>query len=119
MKRVLNFLFAILLISSFACAQNIDAKVNDALNTTSMPTDEEIMQTLEKFNFSQSQKEQLFKETKKQLQEMYSTKDASKLLEAVKQYPEMEAIMPEQQTQPKRVKKYTNHDPLTRRSKQN
>ena len=52
MKRVLNFLFVILLISSFACAQNIDSKVNDALNSTSMPTDEEIMQTLEKFNFS-------------------------------------------------------------------
>ena len=80
MKKLL-IIFSILFMSQFAIAQAQEVNYNEILDSTTMPSDAEIYQTLEKFNFTPEQKEQLFKETKKQLQELYSTRN----IEAVKQ----------------------------------
>lgn len=78
MKKIL-YLIPTLLIMQLTFAQE-EINYAEILNSTSMPSDEEISKVINQFNFPQDQKEQLFKETKKQLQELYQTKD-SKLLE--------------------------------------
>ena len=42
-----------------------------------LPSDKEIMEMIEKFNFPSEQKQQIFLETKKQIQYMYETGDTS------------------------------------------
>ncbi len=59
---------------SFAMAE-ID--FSQAISTTTMPTDAEIRATIAKFNFTPEQQEAIFKDTKKRLQEMYSSKNPS------------------------------------------
>lgn len=45
-----------------------------------MPTDAEIMEIINKYDFSQSQKEYLFKETKRKLQEGFASGQIEKLM---------------------------------------
>ena len=71
MKKIL-ILFFMLLTMGFACAE---VDFNAVINETSMPTDGEIRAVIEQFNFDDKQKEQLFKDTKKSLQDIYSGKN--------------------------------------------
>lgn len=125
MKKIIISLAAIFTLSAFAQNQyNID------VSNTTMPSDEQIMQVIEKFNFDSSQKEYLFKETKRQLEEAYQNnqlnvdKDAfNKAQEMISGTPGTSETSPEvepetqvqtipQATSEKRVKKYSKHDPL-------
>ena len=69
MKKILCALFLSFLISYTAIA---DTDFSQAIQSSSMPTDEEIMNIISKFNFNEEQKKIIFKDTKKKLQEMYS-----------------------------------------------
>jgi len=79
MKKIL-YLFSSLLIMQFSLAQDNNINYEELLNTTIMPTDEEIAKIVNQFNFPQEEKNRIIIETKKQLQEIYDSKDA-KLLE--------------------------------------
>ena len=115
MKKILFFMACSLFLLAPAHAQN-STDLAKSMNSSSMPSDEEIMQTIKKFNFDKAQEEYLFKETKRQLEEMYKTNDFSKL-------EQNQNAAGGRQTQSKntnssqRQKKYSKHAPLTRRSK--
>jgi hypothetical protein len=57
--------------------ENLD--LNELLTTSQMPTDAEIMQVVDKYNFTSEEKEQLFSETKKLIVELYRTQDLQSL----------------------------------------
>lgn len=77
MKKIL-FIISLLIFCSVVNAQEIitadDAQksINELVNTTQKPTDDEIRQAIDKFNFTPEQKETLFLETKKNLDALYS-----------------------------------------------
>ena len=105
-----------MLFSNFALAQDLGFDVNQVIKTTSMPSDYEIMNMIDMLGVPSEEKQAVFEETKKQLMMMYQTKNASNLLNIYQNpqnsqdYAQFSQIEP-----PKRVKKYTNHPPLTRR----
>ncbi len=74
MKKV--FLAAALLLCSTVYAvqdpANEQSEVSKLFASSSKPSDEEIMQIIDKFNFTPQQKEDLFKETKSKLDIIYS-----------------------------------------------
>ena len=77
MKKILFFLISIILFTNITLAQNANIDLNQILQTTSMPSDGEIMQMLDTLGVPQEEKNALFIETKKRLEQMYATKDAS------------------------------------------
>ena len=118
MKKGIFYLFLSgILFFNYAIAQeNID--YSQIVNSTSMPSDEEIMQVIEKFNFDHDQKQQLFKETKRRLKNMYENNDYSDLIQGQEASGiNLEEAYKENSNQKRRQKKYTNHEPLTRRSR--
>ncbi len=68
MKKILLTCLA-LCISGIALA---DIDFAAAVKNSTMPTDAEIRRTLAQFNFDSEQQEELFKEIKKKLQQIYS-----------------------------------------------
>ena len=143
-KKLLYSLSSIILFSGTIFANQEANNPMQMVNITSMPTDEEIMQTISKFNFDKTQQEYLFKETKKRLEDLYNNKNYAPLIEGQNSQALQEAIENNTSIQPKeeyikieeveeakeeiknevqpkpkkqkskRVKKYTNHAPLTR-----
>ena len=63
-----------------------DIDFTEAIQSTSMPTDAEIRNTISQFNFDEKQKEELFKETKKKLQEIYSGQNMEQTNAELNQY---------------------------------
>ena len=110
MKKIILFLFFTICLglnSSFAQEAMV------------MPTDAEIMQTIQKFNFDPAQQDYLFKETKRRLQEIYSSNGAMGNSQ-IMQVPDVTIENSSNETNniqqsKQRKKKYTNHPPLTRR----
>ena len=78
MKKILTLL-SILLIGQITLAQTDEINYIELMQTTSMPSDAEIRQIVDKFNFTPEEKEQLFAETKRQIEELYKTQDAQAL----------------------------------------
>ena len=91
MKKIVFLIFSLVLSSNFIFAnEQIDiSSLNKALETE-MPSDEQIIQMLEKLNLEGEQQEMLFKETKAKLEQMYSTKDINVLLNLYEPYVEKE-----------------------------
>lgn len=92
-----------------------------AQENVSMPTDEEIMQTIKKYNFDENQQNYLFKETKKKLQEIYSIEQESaqetiKPSQTATYSTSNKRTVKSEKSSMERKKKYTSHQPLTRRS---
>lgn len=79
MKKIF-YTILILFFTQISFAQDASINYSEILNTTAMPSDEEIRKVLNQLNYPQEQKEIIFQETKKQLQEIYTIKDV-KLLE--------------------------------------
>lgn len=72
MKKTFKIIFLtafMLLNVSFLSARENTPLTIETLDK--MPTDEEIMETINKFNFDEKKKEYLFNETKKSLEKMY------------------------------------------------
>jgi len=67
MKKILLTFLAIFLFSQISLAQ--EANIENTV--IQMPTDEEIMEIIEKYGLEENQKESVFKDTKKKLQEIY------------------------------------------------
>lgn len=107
MKKIIYLLFSILLVSNIALSNEVQ---------TNMPSDEEIMQAIEKFNFPQEEKQKIFEQTKNTLEELYDPNNANPnvLPDIQKTDRNLEIEKPKLKDNPK---KYTNHPPLTRRSK--
>ena len=118
MKKNICLFFFSLLISNVSLAIDMNSGMNQAV---SMPTDEEIMQTLDKFDFTEEQKKQLFKETKKELEKIYSSKNVAELIENLNILPEIQKTDRSLDVEPPKLKsnpkKYANHPPLIKRSK--
>ena len=72
MKKLFCILFLICFMPYIAIA---DTDFTQAIESTKMPSDAQIMETLSKFNLNEEQKNVVFKDTKKKLQEMYSSKN--------------------------------------------
>jgi len=72
-----KFIFISLAFLMFGCTYAQDVDFTQALNSTSMPTDQEIRAVISQFNFDNSTQEQIFKETKKKLQTMYANKNSA------------------------------------------
>lgn len=71
MKKIFVVLALLLSFCAFA-----DEKSNqNIINSSIKPTDEEIKATLEKYDFDKKQKEVLFKQMKKQIDDMYDTSE--------------------------------------------
>lgn len=68
-----KFLLGFILICFTGIAKAADIDFYQAVNSSGMPTDAEIMKMLSKFGFSEEQKREIFAETKKQLQSVYSS----------------------------------------------
>ena len=119
MKKIFCLFLYLVLFFGFSMANAFEAEVDSAVTLTTMPSDEEIMQTLDKFNFTPEQKELLFSQTKAQLQQMYNSNDGSALLnnyslpEVQKTDKPLDVERPQLKERPK---KYSNHEPLTRKS---
>ena len=77
MKKIL-ITFSVLIFAQFVCAQEAP-NLSELFSTAQMPSDAEIRQVVEKFNFTPEEKEQLFLETKKQIVELYRTQDLQTL----------------------------------------
>ena len=88
MKKLL-ITVSVLFLFSVAFAQGEYSQYSELLNSTTMPTDSEIMMIIDKFDFTPEQKEQLFRETKKQLKEIYETKNAALLEQRINQGKEL------------------------------
>ena len=73
MKKLL-IIFLTLLFGQFAYSQE-NINYAEIFNSIHAPTDEEIWQVVDRFNFTPEEKEQLFNETKKQMEELYQTQD--------------------------------------------
>ena len=78
MKKILILALAILSIN-FVLA-NEAFNLQEAVKTSPMPTDEEIRETIKKYNFDKAQQDYLFKEMKKNLEELYSNKNFQPVL---------------------------------------
>lgn len=125
-KKILYLFFAAFLALAAIKTPAEEQNVEQLINSTTMPTDEEIRATIQKFHFDKAQEEYLFKETKKKLTEMYSDAQTKKLPETsnpeniipefFRQESEKQAVEDVKKsvnTQDSgRAKKYSNHDPL-------
>jgi hypothetical protein len=60
-----------------------------AIQSTSMPSDAEIMKMMNKLNIDKKQKQELFEETKKNLAQMYYSQDAATTNEQLNKYYEL------------------------------
>ena len=72
MKKIFYTLFLTCFLS---CVVMADTDFTQAIHSSKMPTDAEIMEMISKFNFNEEQKRVIFKDTKKKLQDMYSSKN--------------------------------------------
>lgn len=127
MKNKIFYIITALIFSfcfiNYSCAEETD--LNTMVQQSSMPSDEEIRATIKKFNFNKTQEEYLFKETKRRLEEMYSNQNFAPILNGETtlntQALENEAASTTEQnattSETVRVRKYSKHAPLTRRSK--
>lgn len=123
MKKIILFsIFSLFLSLNFVNAQE----------QMTMPSDAEIMQEIQKYNFNPQQQEYLFKETKKRLQQVYAQGNAQQVINdpSMLDASQEETVIQTQKSVSrasstssvsnkqvqKRTKKYTSHPPLTRRS---
>ena len=113
MKKSLLYLLFALMISITPNAYCEESDINSQIQATTMPTDEEIMETIKKFNFDKNQQDYLFKETKKRLEEMYSNKNFSSVIDGTSTLID---DTPETKEKAIKTKKYSSHGSLTRRS---
>ena len=75
-----NILLSLTILTMFLfCPAFADMDFAAGIQGKSMPSDAEIMQTLNRFNFTAEQKEQLFKETKKKLESMYNEQSSEQI----------------------------------------
>ena len=72
MKKLFCMLSLICFMPYIATA---DTDFTQVIESSNMPSDAKIMETLSKFNLNEEQKNVVFKDTKKKLQEMYSSKN--------------------------------------------
>lgn len=120
-KLILLFVFLFLVFAPIQAQETFQLTGQEEIGQ--MPTDEEIMQIIQKYNFDANQQEYLFKETKRKLQEIYQLAGE----QAVQtQKEEVKTTAPKVKysktktstSSMKRKKKYTSHPPLTRRGAQ-
>ena len=83
MKKILIIL-SILLVGQFAYSQE-EINYSELFNSIHAPTDEEIWQVVDRFNFTPEEKQQLFNETKKQMEELYRTQNIQAVQERAMQ----------------------------------
>lgn len=93
MKKLI-LLLALCLTFNAATAQN---------NAQTMPSDEEILQTIRQYNFDKSKEELLFKKTKMQLQNYYKTGEID--VPDVDQYGSDDEILEPGVDEPKRAQR--------------
>ncbi len=122
-------LFTAMLFLMFCGFNNISyceqiPDMNTIVSQTSMPTDAQIREVINKYDFDENQKEYLFKETKRKLQEIYAQKGKNVPLSSNLNMPLDPALLNATQNMQnsstlsgQKKKKYANHDPLTRRNR--
>lgn len=121
-KLILLFVFLFLVFAPIKAQETFQLTGQEEIGQ--MPTDEEIMQIIQKYNFDANQQEYLFKETKRKLQEIYQVAGEQAVQtqkEEVKKTTTPKVKYSKTKTSKssmERKKKYTSHPPLTRRGAQ-
>lgn len=112
MKKALYLVLFYIFMSVFNFASALENyDINQMVNSTTMPTDAEIMQVIDKYNFDAAQKDLIFRETKRQLEELYSAKNPS-VSPSASSSAESGNNQESQST-----KKYSSHPPLHTKQK--
>lgn len=118
MKKII---YSLLLLFVFILIQGVKAQDVQDLRLDRMPSDAEIRNVIDKYDFDAEQKEYLFRETKRKLQYMYNQNATMGQVlgnsQEINTKPSTEQIDNKKATV-NNGKKYTKHAPLTRRSKQ-
>ncbi len=121
-------LFTVMLFLMFFGFNNIGyceqiPDMNTIVSQTSMPSDAQIREVINKYDFDENQKEYLFKETKRKLQEIYAQKGKNVPLSSDLNMPVDSTLLNANQNienstlSGQKKKKYASHDPLTRRNR--
>ena len=82
MKKIIITIF----LSCFMGASFAEYDFSGAIQSSSMPSDDEIMAIVKQFNFTQEQEKAIFKDVKKKLQVMYSGENVQKTNSELNQY---------------------------------
>ena len=112
MKKIIYLFFLAFFSLNLALAQDVN-EIQNLLETGTMPTDEQIWQTIEQFGIEESQKEEVFYATKMQLEEMFRTKQVPEIyqnmnMDAIKEMNASGGVeMPLEEE-----KTYASHDPI-------
>ena len=116
MKKIIYLTFIAIFAFNVVNAQE---EIQQALDANVMPTDEQIWQTIEQFGIDESQKEQVFQATKKQIEEMFRTKKVPEIyqnmnVDAIKDLSSQEENSAPVTTQPSQVseRRHIKHDPI-------
>ncbi len=123
-KLILLFVFMFLVFTPIKAQETLQITGQEEIGQ--MPSDEEIMKIIQKYNFDANQQEYLFKETKRKLQEIYQMAGAQtsevEQETATQSAPKVEysktKTSKKSNNSMQRKKKYTSHPPLTRRGAQ-
>lgn len=119
MKKIIYLL--LFLFMSFILINDVKAQDIQDLRLDRMPTDAEIRNVINKYDFNAEQKEYLFRETKRKLQYMYNQNATMGQVLGNSQEINTTPSAPKTDYQKETKdngKKYAKHAPLTRRSKQ-
>ena len=116
MKKFLYLTIFILSLNVVLAQEAVD--INQILQTTTMPTDGEIMQVIEVLGVAQEEKQLLFDETKKKLEQMYAVGAITNATN-YQALPDINKtdrnIIAEPPKLKERPKKYSKHPPLTKK----
>lgn len=116
MKKIIYLI--LLLFMSFTLVQNVQAQDIQDLRLDRMPSDAEIRNVIDKYDFDAEQKEYLFRETKRKLQYMYNQNATMGQVlgnsQEIMTNPSASAASSKETVD--NGKKYAKHAPLTRRS---
>ena len=125
MKKILYYLiFSLMFINYTFAVDEINLQANPTSAQAIMPSDELIKQIIEQYNLPQDQADELLQGVKAQLDKMKDSKELEKLMNiqmnstGLPEIEKMDRNIESHEPQiKKRPKKYSNHPPLTRRSK--
>ncbi|MBR1617733.1 hypothetical protein IJ670_06225 [bacterium] len=151
-KNILAFVL-IIFCALFQLKAQAAIDFSSAIGTTSMPSDQQILSVISRFNLDEETKQKVFQETKQRLRQIYSTEDVTKANEDLNssvqilntgvadeymKYPTDKAQILQgvsalgqvrkgsvqeysdnysQEDSYKTIKKYAQHDPISKRKK--
>ncbi len=122
MKKIFYLFFIFASLCSISFAQTQETNYKNVLNSSSIPSDEEIRAAIKQFNVDESQEEYIFQETKKQLNQIFLNEGKLPEIENFNlnnfgqelEKQTIEGVGSSNDSKGK-TKKYSKHDPIFKR----